>query len=305
MNHIKALAVCLLIGITFLTSSNFIVPLADAQSTKILVDPSASTANVGETITISVMITNVQEMFGYEFRLFWNTSLLESTLWNYTTKEWINYSVTPSTPPASWGDRYYVGREDITVLDDGRSRYFLSIAAIPPSPPVSGSFSLATFTFKVIDEGSTLLDLANTVVGDQYANSIPHTAVDGFFTTIRRDVAITKVQPKSPSVTQNSTLRIDVEATNFGEIAENFTVTTYVNNTITGEIKVVGAQVVVNLAPSTFREYAFYLNTVNMTFGIYWVFANATVVERDVNATNNQMVDGTIEVTSHVTRDVT
>ncbi|NWF86496.1 PKD domain-containing protein, partial [Candidatus Bathyarchaeota archaeon] len=39
--------------------------------------------------------------------------------------------------------------------------------------------------------------------------------------------------------------------------------------------------------------------------GIYWVFANATVVERDVNATNNQMVDGTIEVTSHVTRDVT
>ena len=306
MKQMKTLSLCLLIGIAFLAGLGFRTPFADAQTATMRVDPSSVSANVGDTVTISVVIVDVQQMFGYEFRLFWNTSLLESTLWNYTTNKWLDPLVTPSTPPAPWGTNYYVARNDITVLTDGRSRYFLSVTAIPPSSPVSGSFSLATLTFKVIGEGSTLLDLANTVLGDQYANPIPHNVVDGFFTTIRRDVAITKVQPKSPSVTQNSTARIDVEATNFGEVAENFTVATYANDTNTGEIKVVGTQAVVNMAPSTSQNLPFLWNTINVTLGVYRIFANATIVERDFNTTNNQLVDGTIEVTglSQAARDV-
>ena len=306
MKQMKTLSLCLLIGIAFLAGLGFRTPFADAQTATMRVDPSSVSANVGDTVTISVVIVDVQQMFGYEFRLFWNTSLLESTLWNYTTNKWIDPLVTPSTPPAPWGTNYYVGRNDITVLPDGRSQYFLSVSAIPPSSPVSGSFSLATLTFKVIGEGSTLLDLANTALGDQYANPIPHNVVDGFFTTIRRDVAITKVQPKSPSVTQNSTVRIDVEATNFGEVAENFTVATYANDTNTGEIKVVGTRAVVNMAPSTSQNLAFMWNTINVTLGVYRIFANATIVERDFNTTNNQLVDGTIEVTGlgQIIRDV-
>jgi hypothetical protein len=306
MKQMKALALCLLIGIAFLAGLGFRTPFAAAQTATMRVDPSSVSANVGDTVTISVVIVDVQQMFGYEFRLFWNTSLLESTLWNYTTKKWIDPQVTPSTPPAQWRTDFYAGRNDITVLTDGMSQYFLSLSAIPPSSPVSGSFSLVTLTFKVIGEGSTLLDLANTVVGDQYANPILHNVVDGFFTTIRRDVAITKVQPKSLSVTQNSTIRIDVEATNFGEVAENFTVATYANDTNIGEIKVVGIQAVVNMAPSTSQNLPFLWNTMNATLGIYQIFANATMVERDVNSTNNQLVDGTIEVTglSQAARDV-
>lgn len=300
MKQMKALVLCLLIGMVFLAGLGFKTPFVEAQATKMLVVPNSVTANVGDIITISVVIENVANMFGYEFRLYWNTSVLESTQWNYTSKTWIQ---NPSTPPSQWST-FYEAVNNVTVMAGWKSRYWLSLTALV-FVPVTGTFNVATLSFRVISEGSTLLDLDETVIGDAGANPIPHTVVDGFFTTIRRDVAITKVQPKSLSVTQNSTLRIDVEATNFGEIAENFTVATYVvNDTITSEIKFVGAQAVVNLAPSASQNLAFYWNTVNVTLGIYRVFANATVVERDVNVTNNQLVDGTIEVTSQVTRDV-
>jgi hypothetical protein len=44
----------------------------------------------------------------------------------------------------------------------------------------------------------------------------------------------------------------------------------------------------------------------NVTLSFYQIFANATIVEREFNATNNQLVDGTIEVTglSEVVHDV-
>jgi len=299
----KALALCLLIGIAFLASLGFRMPLADAQTATMRVVPSSASANVGDTVTFSVIIENVEGMFGYQFRLYWNTSILESTQWNYTSKTWIQ---NPSTPPSQWGSNFFVAANTIMDMPSGKSQYYLVVTAMPPAAPVSGTFNVATLNFRVIGEGSTLLDLTDTIVADQFANPIPLNVVDGFFTTIRRDVAITKVQPKSPSVTQNSTVRIDVEASNLGKVAENFTVATYANDTSTGEIRVVGTQAIVNMAPSTSQNLAFMWNTMNITLGVYRIFANATIVERDFNTTNNQLVDGTIEVTglSQITRDV-
>jgi PKD repeat protein len=198
-----------------------------------------------------------------------------------------------------------VGKQEITDIPDGRSRYILILAAQSPGAnPVSGTFSVATLNFKVIGIGQTALDLYNTLIGDEYANPIPHTAVDGSFTTVICDVEVTKVEPKSTKIIQNNTVEIEVEVKNKGNIPENFAVATYYNSSTTGIIGLAGTQNVVSLAPNTLQELTFDWDTTGIEAGFYYIFANASILEKELNTTNNQLADGTVEISNEVLRDI-
>jgi hypothetical protein len=289
----------LLIGVSAFTLN---VQRAFAQTTTMSVSPSSISANLYSNVSISIVIANVSNMYGYEFKLYWNASLLHSSQWNYTTNTWIQ---DPSTPPIAWtwGPSFFVAVNNITNMPDGRSRYWIALIALYPAAPVSGTFTVVTLNFKAVGEGTTTLDLplyegthlAN-IIGDINAKNIPHTAIGGSVTTIAHDVAVLMVHPKSPAVAQNSSVEIDVEVKNDGNVPENFTVGTYYNDTATGVVGNVGTQDLTNLAPLTPENLTFVWSTVGVGLGLYEIFANASFVQNELDKTNNQLVDGTVEV---------
>ena len=72
----------------------------NTSTTTIFVDPSNSTAPTGENFTVYVNVSNVVDLYGWEFKLSWNTSMLnlinvsEGTfLKNYGKKTFMNKEV--------------------------------------------------------------------------------------------------------------------------------------------------------------------------------------------------------------------
>jgi parallel beta-helix repeat protein len=157
---------------------------SSAAIARIYVSPPEVRANLNSNVTINIVIENVVNMAGYEIKLYWDTSTLQSNQWNYTSKTWIQ---NPSTPPYSSG-QFETLVNNITNMLDGRSRYWISLTSKPPTygdplPSVSGTFTVVKLNFKVISLSETLLDLADTVLGDptNLYQSIPHSVADGMF----------------------------------------------------------------------------------------------------------------------------
>jgi hypothetical protein len=127
------------------------------------------TVSYGTIFTAYVKILNVFELYGFEFKLYWNTSLLDLVGINIIS-------------PSVWGTNYFVGMND-TREDLGR--YWLAVAALKPAPSFNGSTTLAKLTFKITydpiypNNVTSSLDLADTELSDQEANPIPHGAYDG------------------------------------------------------------------------------------------------------------------------------
>ena len=143
---------------------------------RIYVNPPYFKANLNDAVSLNVVIESVANMYGYQFYLYWNKSILTCTQWNYTTETWIQ---NPSTAPSQWGSNFLVAKQEITDMPDGRSRYWLVVSATNPAPSVSGTFSVVTLNFKVIGVGQSLLDLDKTKIGDPDAQPISHDAADG------------------------------------------------------------------------------------------------------------------------------
>lgn len=140
--------------------------------THLHVAPSAAeiwTPAYATTFAVEVKIANVSGLYGFEFKLYWNTTLLDL----------MNVNITP---PAVWGTNYFVGMND-TREDLGK--YWLAVAALNPAPSFSGNATLVKLTFKNTydpiypNNVTSGLDLADTELSDIEANSIPHHVYDG------------------------------------------------------------------------------------------------------------------------------
>ena len=123
----------------------------------------------GKTFTVDVKIANVAKLYAFEFKLHWNTTLLDL----------VNVTITL---PSVWGTNYFVGMND-TREDLGR--YWFAVSALNPAPSFNGSTTIAKLTFKITydpiypNNVTSSLDLAGTELSDSEANPIPHEAYDG------------------------------------------------------------------------------------------------------------------------------
>lgn len=266
-------------------------------------DPATSSSNVfGDlysTFNVSIRIENVVDMAGYEFRLYWNTSILNCTQWNYTSKAFVT---DPSTPP--WTN-YFTAVKNVTVLNNGKTRFWLSVN-YGMFEPKTGTYVIATLNFKVVGIGSTVLSLpeAESVVGDYFGNTIPINIISCSFTTISHDVAIVKVEPQTQFVIRGASVGIDVDVQNKGNVLQSFTVTAYYNSSA-GLVGSIGTQDVLNLAGGASQDLLFLWNTLGVADGSFVIFANATIVTGETSTADNQLIDSTVEIQSQFKHDVT
>lgn len=148
--------------------------MADAGVASVFVFPSSQTVGaVGDSFTVNVSIADVANLYGYGFKLYYDSAVMNGTevvqgsfLKGGGQTLWLMMSFTDhynSTHGLVWADCSLTG----TV------------------PGVSGSGVLATIKFKSVNVAASCpLHLAEVALSDNHASRIPNEDVDGVVTVV-------------------------------------------------------------------------------------------------------------------------
>lgn len=149
-------------------------------ATVVKVEPQSGIASIGENFTVNVTITDVHNLYGLEVTLRWNKTILEIAsvdirLGVESHPDGVLHEI-PETTPIS----YY---KNETLQEQGK--YFLAASSSAPADSFNGSGNIIKTTFKVINEGSSELNLETKLASKPppggVSSPIEHTTIDGFF----------------------------------------------------------------------------------------------------------------------------
>jgi hypothetical protein len=152
-----------IVSINALVSPSF----QEATVAALRISPSSITEEAGQSFIIHVTISNVSDLYGWEFRLAWNSSLLEAT------------SVLEGAFLKAGGETFFPG----PIVNNTAGHMLVDCTLLGSIPGVSGNGVLAVITFFVENLGECLLDLYGTILINSTENSIVHMTVDGYFST--------------------------------------------------------------------------------------------------------------------------
>lgn len=146
----------------------------EATQTTVYVDPSDNWEPVGQTFTINVCISDVVGLYGYEFQLFYDTTILDGI----KVEAPLDHFLKPSDPTGILVVKMKVNDNYNASL----GQVWVAMSLLSPELPKNGDGTLATITFRVTGEGESILDL-ETKLGNEWAEPIPHTAIGAKFVT--------------------------------------------------------------------------------------------------------------------------
>jgi hypothetical protein len=181
------------------TGSMLFTPKASASEsvTTIKVDPARKefwAYSVGQEFTVAVRILDVTNLYGFDLRLGWNTTILEC----------VSHSVRVPKNTYADGILYNPAVQIKDQVDATEGTYVIAYASSGVAPSFNGSGTVFTMTFKIIyqpvepEPFITILRLYETDLSNPIADPIAHTSENG-------TVAIYK--PKAfvdPSLIQNN-----------------------------------------------------------------------------------------------------
>ena len=246
-----------------------IVPVhpVEAGSTTVSVSPSSMTASVGESFSINVTISNVFDLYGWEFKLSWNTNLLNAT---------------------SETEGPFLRTEDATFftvqVNETEGHMVVDCTLLGITPGVAGSGTLATVTFLVEDLGECVLDLYEVLLLDSFENSIQISQInDGygcFSQPSAHDIAVIDLGFSPANVLPSEIVQINVTAQNQGSFLESFDILVYANS------ENVGTQhISLNSGSSTVIQFDW--NTTDREKGDYALSASASAVPNETDTADN------------------
>jgi len=149
-----------------------------APETVVKVEPPSSYANIDETFTINLTVADVQNLYGIDVTLYWNSSILQVVsvdlrLGVESHPDGVLHE-SPSPP--------YI-QENNVIQEQGT--YRLAATSMAPSPSFNGTGNIVRITFVVISPGNCTLDLETELWDypppNQGSMPIEHTTIDGFF----------------------------------------------------------------------------------------------------------------------------
>jgi len=152
------------------------VPDDPTSAQAIWVDPKNTTCfDLGETFVIDVLINitsptmpgNGTGLWGFEYKLKWESTVLEAESIRYHSPWFSDFVVKNETGSG------------LPEAPEGFDYHWLSISAMSPSSAFTGVTSLCTYTFRVISDGSCTLNIYDDILGDDTATQFAHTTVDG------------------------------------------------------------------------------------------------------------------------------
>ncbi len=166
-----------------ITTNNIVTKIVDVtKPTVVYVDPETTTAWLGDTFVVDIKIAEVKDLGGYEFKLLWNTTLLDCT---------------SSTINRMWFPNDFIAKDEVSDnYNVTHGRYWCGYASTSASS-FSGNATLASLTFEVaggsMDGSNCTLDLYDIflvnpeaeIIGDWYYKDSPN---DGYVTCMLTNV---------------------------------------------------------------------------------------------------------------------
>jgi hypothetical protein len=149
VKHLKTSLVVLL----FVASLFVVLPtqMVKAQTATISVTPQNNLVTVGQTLTVHIQISDVQNLYGVDVALTWDTSMLK--LENNQTFVPLSNGVGILNGPILFVQE---------SADQSAGEYNLIATSENPAGPFSGSGTVATLTFTVTSAGSSALTLKSS-----------------------------------------------------------------------------------------------------------------------------------------------
>ncbi len=236
------------------------------------VSPSSVTTPVGQNFTINATVSGVGDLFGWEFQLGWNSTLLDAL------------NVSEGSFLKAGGSTFFTYTVNATA-----GNVIVDCTLTGNIPGMSGDGTLGTMTFYAKSVGQCPLDLHDVILLDSHEQSIPCQSVGGYgyFTSPQvHDVAITQVTSSPITVLPGAAVNVNVTVQNEGNFAEVFNVTVYANS------QVIGVQSV-SLGSGSLTIITFAWNTTGFGEGDYTVLASASVVPGEVNVADNTKIADT------------
>lgn len=173
MSKRSVYGIILTLLLTNMLTFAFNIQLVKALSTTLSVTPTYTVVGVGKTFVINITVTDVVDLFAWQIKLFFNSTVLNST------DAWY-----PS-------DHVFAGKTFIEIVpsinnEEGFVMYGSSLLGLQPG--FSGSGTLCQIEFRFTKSGSSSLDFSrpygdNTLLFDSYLDTIPADLEDGFVTT--------------------------------------------------------------------------------------------------------------------------
>lgn len=253
-----------------------------SETTTLRVDPPKifdGTLTPGNTFSVNITVADVVDLWGYQFTLSYNTTVLTAT-------DFASYN--PFT------------QELFSEINDTAGDLFLSYH-MPFGTPIGSGFTgtapLMRIDFTVDALGVSILHLHDTTLTPPSPSEITHNVVDGSFANIQvRDIAVTNVTVSpAPRVMPGESVSIDATIVNNGEIEETFNVTaSYDENSFGNESDIV-------LAGGESKTVSFTLNTTGMAEAEYTITVKA-IIDMDHHPDNN--INSDLRVRVGVIRDV-
>jgi len=259
-----------LIGLGKLGGASNVILLTATVS----VSPSSTTIPANQNFTIGVNVSGVSDLYGWEFQLGWNSTLLDAA----------NVSEGPFLKAG--GSTFFSYSLNATA-----GNMLVDCTLMGNIPGTSGDGTLATITFYAKSVGECPLDLHDVILLNSAEQPIPSQAVGGYgyFTSSQlHDVAVAKVTASPIAALPGDTIKVNVTVQNEGSFAEVFNVTVYANSQIIGMRSV-------SLGSGSSTIITFAWNTTGFGKGDYTVLASASVVPGEANiANNNKQADNPV-----------
>ncbi|MEM2567288.1 MAG: cohesin domain-containing protein [Candidatus Bathyarchaeia archaeon] len=177
--RLKKFSAASLIAVLMLSVA-YMLPLASAQAqTRLSVDPPlVECVPKGETFTVKVNVTDVTNMYAYEFKLLYDDTVLEGI----SAVRPPGHFMEPSDPA-----NQFIPVWTIKTFNATHKYWHLGFTLLAPEAPKTGSGVLVEITFKVRVSPpwhgmvQSALDLYDTKLADSGGQPIPHVAEDGLY----------------------------------------------------------------------------------------------------------------------------
>jgi hypothetical protein len=131
------------------------------------VDPANSYAAIGQNITVNIDVSNVTDLYGWEFKLGWNNTVLE--LLNVTEGPFLK----------SNGATFFTSK-----INSTDPHIIVDCTRLVDLPEANANGALATITFQVLQLGDCDLNLYDTTLVNSFEQTLDHTTSGGHFETV-------------------------------------------------------------------------------------------------------------------------
>jgi hypothetical protein len=165
----------------WLVVSIFMGPVVNAQAV-ISIDPTVQTVSTGSVVTVDVDISNVSDLYGYQFDLGFNPSVLQA--------------VSSSEGPflASGGSTFFIPGTNDNL---GGTVFTTADTLLSATNGVNGSGELAVFTFDAIAAGNSTFSIQNETLLNSGLNIISDLRKTGLVNVSSQTLAAPEIDPAS------------------------------------------------------------------------------------------------------------